>query len=174
MYNSGNLNPYIYCYQSPVLYVDPNGKQTVFYSSPSSKDGKRYFTEINSYDNPNPNLRVMQYVAIFNNKGKFVEWIVGDDAKYRAIQKYGKHEDIPNVKPISAWAATKYVVKKGLTSPETQPIIAAYAFAPLDALIYAGEASSIYNATKNSKYVLRSFEDLAANPTSIWGKQQMK
>ncbi|MFN4364188.1 RHS repeat-associated core domain-containing protein [Chryseobacterium hispalense] len=29
VYNSGNTNPYIYCYQSPVKYVDPNGKQTV-------------------------------------------------------------------------------------------------------------------------------------------------
>ncbi|MCW3161373.1 RHS repeat-associated core domain-containing protein [Chryseobacterium oryctis] len=24
----GNLNPYIYCYQNPIIYVDPNGKQT--------------------------------------------------------------------------------------------------------------------------------------------------
>ena len=29
MYNSGNLNTYGYCYQNPVLYVDPNGKQNV-------------------------------------------------------------------------------------------------------------------------------------------------
>lgn len=27
MYNSKNLNPYIYCYQNPVIYEDPNGKQ---------------------------------------------------------------------------------------------------------------------------------------------------
>ena len=27
VYNSGNLNPYVYCYQSPVNYIDPNGKQ---------------------------------------------------------------------------------------------------------------------------------------------------
>ncbi|MNE32944.1 hypothetical protein D3C80_1265780 [compost metagenome] len=29
IYNSGNLNPYIYCYQNPILFVDPNGKQAV-------------------------------------------------------------------------------------------------------------------------------------------------
>ncbi|MFD1602133.1 SpvB/TcaC N-terminal domain-containing protein [Flavobacterium artemisiae] len=29
VYNNGNLNPYIYCYQNPILYVDPNGKQAV-------------------------------------------------------------------------------------------------------------------------------------------------
>jgi len=28
VYNFGNLNPYIYCYQNPVIYIDPNGKQT--------------------------------------------------------------------------------------------------------------------------------------------------
>ncbi|GEN67720.1 hypothetical protein CRH01_22880 [Chryseobacterium rhizosphaerae] len=27
IYNPGNLNPYIYTYNSPVIYVDPNGKQ---------------------------------------------------------------------------------------------------------------------------------------------------
>ncbi|SNA73652.1 hypothetical protein [Flavobacterium psychrophilum] len=30
MYNSKNLNVYGYCYQSPVLYIDPNGKQVHF------------------------------------------------------------------------------------------------------------------------------------------------
>ncbi|WP_131724447.1 hypothetical protein [Chryseobacterium indologenes] len=27
VYNSGNLNPYIYTYQNPIKYIDPNGKQ---------------------------------------------------------------------------------------------------------------------------------------------------
>jgi len=30
VYNSGNLNPYIYTYQNPIIYVDPNGKQVHF------------------------------------------------------------------------------------------------------------------------------------------------
>lgn len=29
VYNLGNLNPYIYTYQNPIKYIDPNGKQTV-------------------------------------------------------------------------------------------------------------------------------------------------
>ena len=29
VYNQGNLNPYIYCYQNPIKYIDPNGKQTL-------------------------------------------------------------------------------------------------------------------------------------------------
>ncbi|SDG36968.1 SpvB/TcaC N-terminal domain-containing protein [Epilithonimonas hungarica] len=36
VYNSGNLNPYIYCYQNPVIYVDPNGKQSYFMTPPSN------------------------------------------------------------------------------------------------------------------------------------------
>ncbi|PBJ11905.1 T6SS effector amidase Tae4 family protein [Flavobacterium sp. ACN6] len=30
IYYSGNLNPYIYCYQNPIKYIDPNGKQVEF------------------------------------------------------------------------------------------------------------------------------------------------
>ncbi|MFR8940957.1 MAG: RHS repeat-associated core domain-containing protein, partial [Bacteroides eggerthii] len=30
VYNSFNINPYIYCYQSPIILIDPNGKQTTF------------------------------------------------------------------------------------------------------------------------------------------------
>ncbi len=28
VFYSGNLNPYIYTYQNPIMFVDPNGKQT--------------------------------------------------------------------------------------------------------------------------------------------------
>ena len=33
MYNSFNLNTYGYCYQNPVLLIDPNGKQTEFWDT---------------------------------------------------------------------------------------------------------------------------------------------
>ncbi len=29
VYNSGNLAPFIYCYQNPIKYIDPNGKQNI-------------------------------------------------------------------------------------------------------------------------------------------------
>ena len=36
VYNSGNLNPFIYCYQNPMIYKDPDGKQVTVV------DGVRY------------------------------------------------------------------------------------------------------------------------------------
>ena len=42
VFNSFNLNTYGYCYQNPVLYVDPNGKQSEFhdgYMSPAEMTG---------------------------------------------------------------------------------------------------------------------------------------
>ncbi|MDC8100598.1 hypothetical protein MTQ02_12015 [Chryseobacterium rhizosphaerae] len=35
VYNSGNNNPYIYCYQNPINYTDPNGKQTGVWEIPA-------------------------------------------------------------------------------------------------------------------------------------------
>ncbi|WP_170234731.1 SpvB/TcaC N-terminal domain-containing protein [Chryseobacterium hagamense] len=39
VYNWGNLNPYIYTYQNPVKYIDPNGKQTLAPSARGYRPG---------------------------------------------------------------------------------------------------------------------------------------
>ncbi|CAH0250291.1 hypothetical protein SRABI04_03213 [Chryseobacterium sp. Bi04] len=41
VYNSGNNNPYIYCYQSPINLIDPNGKQTWGYAMSSVPANQR-------------------------------------------------------------------------------------------------------------------------------------
>lgn len=38
VYFWGNLNPYIYTYQNPIVYVDPNGKQSYFMTPPGHKE----------------------------------------------------------------------------------------------------------------------------------------
>ncbi|SDG36584.1 RHS repeat domain-containing protein [Epilithonimonas hungarica] len=38
VYNSGNINPYIYTYQNPIRYIDPNGKQVDIYWFNAKKD----------------------------------------------------------------------------------------------------------------------------------------
>lgn len=44
VYNSKNLNCYIYCYQSPIVLIDPNGKQSYFmHGTGSSWDASTYF-----------------------------------------------------------------------------------------------------------------------------------
>ncbi|UKB85068.1 RHS repeat-associated core domain-containing protein [Chryseobacterium sp. MEBOG06] len=42
VFNQGNLNPYIYCYQNPIVYVDPNGKQTFFLNTRSFAPFNRF------------------------------------------------------------------------------------------------------------------------------------
>ncbi|CAH0250383.1 hypothetical protein SRABI04_03215 [Chryseobacterium sp. Bi04] len=42
VYNSGNLNPYIYTYQNPIKYIDPNGKQTFFMQTRSFAPFNRF------------------------------------------------------------------------------------------------------------------------------------
>ena len=51
VYNSKNLNCYIYCYQNPVVLVDPNGKQSYFMHGTGSWDASTYFgsTFINEF-----------------------------------------------------------------------------------------------------------------------------
>lgn len=119
VFNPMNMATYSYTYQNPVIYVDPNGKQS-HYQSVITQNGKRAFKEI-YYDSNNSN----QVVSVLNNKGYAIENIVGIDAMYQASQKYGKHDYIPKKQPMSGWEATKRVAEIAWNSPETQPILLA-------------------------------------------------
>ncbi len=56
MYNSGNNNPYIYTYQNPIRYIDPNGKQVD--SNAKQKDVVMFCSE----DPPGLSTDVLQVV----------------------------------------------------------------------------------------------------------------
>lgn len=43
VFHLGNLNPYIYTYQNPIKYIDPNGKQVNFMHGTGKHDAKTYF-----------------------------------------------------------------------------------------------------------------------------------
>lgn len=46
VFNVGNLNAYIYCYQNPIIYVDPNGKQADF--NKVLNDGINWFSDLDN------------------------------------------------------------------------------------------------------------------------------
>ena len=50
VFNSGNLNAYIYCYQNPVVLVDPNGKQVMSYNlyGNTSREAFREYRKMNA------------------------------------------------------------------------------------------------------------------------------
>ncbi len=75
VFYSGNLNPYIYTYQNPIIYIDPNGKQTESYATKRHDDndmsqvvtirGGRYYQNTTN-----------TWAAFKNNVNS---WLGGDD-----------------------------------------------------------------------------------------------
>lgn len=65
VYNSGNLNPYIYCYQSPVVYFDPNGKQVHFSNRPIFK----YDSGFSNFKKETPTAKDRFNYSIWYSKG---------------------------------------------------------------------------------------------------------
>jgi len=79
VYNSGNLNPYIYCYQNSIRYTDPNGKQV---DAIKKYEGQAHnfksFETDNFRVNPNTKTWYFDHTAHARNKtAKFLEGIVG-------------------------------------------------------------------------------------------------
>ncbi|MBU8884065.1 hypothetical protein KSK37_13305 [Kaistella sp. DKR-2] len=67
VFNNRNLNPYIYCYQNPVIYVDPNGKQNYFMTPPADVGNAGANTLIN-------------FTPVFGDIKGIVEGFAGKDA----------------------------------------------------------------------------------------------
>ena len=74
VFNSRNNNPFIYTYQSPVIYIDPNGKQSYF--SGPHKHGNSTFTVWQ--------VNVNERLVSFNQRsGRYEERNIGTNIKYR-------------------------------------------------------------------------------------------
>ena len=127
VFYSGNLNPYIYTYQNPINYVDPNGKQN-YYSSKLDGNGKRYF----EFTSQGANMQYGSVVNVYDNDNKYVvKSYVGASAPGKAVEDYGKHY-LKAPEHISGWDATKEVAKTAWNSQETQPVLLAPVAAVLE------------------------------------------
>src|SRR5690606_27355332 len=128
VYFWGNLNPYIYTYQNPINFVDPNGKQSYFQSRLDSQ-GKRSMTFINSYESDNQKLNSTQVVAVFGKDNKFLKYEIGQTAVAAVQQEFGRHYNKPHLDTPSAGEAIGYVAEKAWESNEVRPVL----LAPIEA-----------------------------------------
>jgi hypothetical protein len=137
----GNLNPYIYTYQNPIAYIDPNGKQTYF-NSKVDGSGNRFFESAGQ--GSNPKFSHLTVVNVYDSRNKYVrESIVATDAAGQTVSKYGKHyRQAPN-DPNSGWDYTKQVAKIAWESDEVRPIL----LAPIEVLTVAKLESYISKLT---------------------------
>jgi RHS repeat-associated protein len=86
VYYLGNLNPYIYTYQNPVKYIDPNGKQTVGYQSESER-----LSEIVTIRGQKYHKNTTNIPAKIANKVN--SWLGGDADFFVEKKKYDRVED---------------------------------------------------------------------------------
>ncbi|WP_347216557.1 hypothetical protein [Chryseobacterium sp.] len=87
VYFWGNLNPYIYTYQNPIKYIDPNGKQTEGYQSAEAQSLSEIVT-----------IRGQKYHKNTTNLPAKVgntinSWFGGDSDYFVEKKPYNKVED---------------------------------------------------------------------------------
>nr|WP_262915022.1 RHS repeat-associated core domain-containing protein [Ornithobacterium rhinotracheale] len=122
IYNPNNLNPYIYCYQSPSMYTDPNGKQGVpgavlgAFTEYASIVGERMLFQDMSFKDANKamtmrdgvNIGVAAGFGALSGTAKFAKWAgsstgrkilvkmleIGIDALEDIIKQYVEKKDV--------------------------------------------------------------------------------
>ena len=102
VYNSGNLNPYIYTYNSPIMYIDPNGKQTFAVYEPVNYTTIRKLAMTSGFDK-----RVTSN-KFFNVNSKGLALI----ATYEGLSL--KMYDQDGAKPGNATIGFGHLIHKGL------------------------------------------------------------
>jgi len=161
----GNLNPYIYTYQNPVIYIDPNGKRTYF-NSKVDGSGDRYFESAGQ--GSNSKFSHLSVVNIYDSRNQYVkESIVAMDAAGQTVSKYGKHyRQAPN-DPNSGWAYTKQVAEIAWESDEVRPILLAPIAAFAETTTAGGTIISNLPRIKNVKELKSLINVLSKNDRKL-------
>ncbi|WP_246566614.1 RHS repeat-associated core domain-containing protein [Kaistella soli] len=128
VYNSGNLNPYIYTYQNPIVYVDPNGKQTFFLNT-------RSFA---------PPIFGSAYGIMDKWKGDRTNYSTDPNASYRIGGKAKINMDSRTITSMSMMAATTTNLTTGESKSSPSKFIARKNWFSLDNFFDSSNSMSIY------------------------------
>ena len=85
VYNPGNLNPYIYCYQNPVAYVDPNGKQV----SDLKKDLLEWWNGVSPWSRASKRMSGVSERDEVMQRNATIMRTVGNAGKHAATKEVG-------------------------------------------------------------------------------------
>lgn len=90
IYNSGNNNPYIYCYQNPILYIDPNGKQSMAGALRGVPDGEKDNVIAGWRESLRKGGYQMDFVPLFGDAKGVVEGIAGTDMQGNRLSGFDR------------------------------------------------------------------------------------
>ncbi|MEC5396008.1 RHS repeat-associated core domain-containing protein [Bergeyella sp. RCAD1439] len=138
VYNSGNLNSYIYCYQNPIIFVDPNGKQNYSFIL----KGKQYNYSVKE-------VNVYSHTIVSNGDGYVRYRNSQNDQVVNRIQS--------NYKPLNNWTGSSEdritIFLKGQNKPFT---VSSQDVAPQYRATFVNDVSRLFGAYNGDK--VRAFE----------------
>ena len=103
VFNPRNNNPYIYCYQNPCVYIDPNGKQIYFSYTLDYKINSSNFPFVESFRYINNSFTKVLY------SGRVDDLVIGPQGEYGG---YFINLKVPSVSPWNRNAPV-YTIYKG-------------------------------------------------------------
>jgi RHS repeat-associated protein len=134
VYNSFNLNGYIYCYQNPVVLVDPDGNQAHFSKRPTFT----YDSGFSKFPKQAPTAQDRKNFGLWVAKATVARFVMPDaaNAYLHYMENTGKHYTfnfakylnndpsgqklLDKIKPIAKINAEKVLTKEGSTSYYSQ------------------------------------------------------
>lgn len=93
VYNFGNLNPYVYTYQNPIKYIDPNGKQHISPYMIAKRGFKNMLNNVKNFG-----------IGAYNT----FDSVIHRDPMYSSAE-----DDIPPVDPASSIGEAHRIIRSG-------------------------------------------------------------